>query len=485
MTASSAPSGQPTRGTLHAVVSAAKGRPFTVAVVLTLAALLWFGLSSGRRSASGAPAVAVARGDLTIRLTETGVLRPAQSLTYRSPLAGRTAEIVFLAPEGARVQAGDLVAQLDTTEIDRELEQATQRLRQARIELQVADAEYEEARADVASMVDGEGALGVDEATFSLAMAEKNVEQLHAEYESLAPLLEKGYITREELDRTAFELEHAEGELQLVRRKTELFVERTHPREEQRTRLQLVQREAQLGNANSRLAEVESLVANLGTAIEACRMYARRAGLVVYEENLSSNPRRKVRVGDRVSSTQGIITIPEVSRMFVESSVREADLHRVAPGLPVAVRLDAFPDLRLTGAVVSIGALARSSRIGPFEEKRFEVVVEVDPTDAELRPEMTARLDIMVDERHDVLLVPVNALFDRDGGLVVNIARPLGVETQAVEIGASNDLYAEVVSGLEDGDRVLLLDFAAPAIQDEPASSFQEAPAAASELSPQ
>ena len=54
----------------------------------------------------------VERGDLTVRLRETGVLRPAQSLTYHSPLAGRQTELLFLAPEGTRVQTGDLFAEV-------------------------------------------------------------------------------------------------------------------------------------------------------------------------------------------------------------------------------------------------------------------------------------------------------------------------------------------------------------------------------------
>jgi len=411
----------------------------------------------------------VERGDLIVRLRETGVLRPAQSLTYRSPLAGRQTELLFLAPEGTRVQAGDLVVRLDPTELERELDRAHQTLRQTRVQLRVATAEHEEAVADVESMADGEGALSVQEARFNLELTEKQVAQLRQEYEGLVPLLERGFITREELDRAAFELEQAEGELTLNRQRTTLFLERTFPRDTQRAHLRLAQHEAQLEDAHIRVAEADTLVAALREAIEACSMYARRPGLVVYEPYLSSTPRRKIRVGDRVTSTQGLVTIPEVDRMLVESSVRETDLHRIHPGQPATIRLDAFPDLRLSGQVLSLGALARASATRPFEEKRFDLVVELDATSAQLRPEMTARIDIVVAERRDVLLVPVNAVFERADHLVANVVTRWSIEPHPVELGATGDLFAEVLDGLTEGDRVALLDTPATGISPEAA----------------
>ena len=434
------------------------------------------GMFAGRRPTLDTSLTgAVERGDLTVRLTETGVLRPAQSLTYRSPLAGRQAEVLFLAPEGTHVQTGDLVVRLDDTELDRELDRANQTLRQARVQQRVAIAEQEEAAADVESMADGEGALSVQEARFNLELAEKRVEQLRQEHDGLAPLLERGFITRDELDRAAFELEQAEGELELNRQRTGLFLERTFPRDTQRAHLRLAQQEAQLEDARTRVAEAETLIAALREAIEACSMYARRPGLVVYEEYLSSNPRRKIRVGDRVTSTHGLVTIPEVDRMLVESSVRETDLHRVRQGQAATIRLDAFPDLQLTGQVLSLGALARASAMRPFEEKRFDLVVAVDGTAAGLRPEMTARVDIVVAERRDVLLVPVNAVFERTDHLIANVVTRWSTEPRPVELGIAGDLFAEVLSGLVEGDRVALLD--APAISARPEATPASPPA--------
>jgi len=436
-----------------------RARPRAAALLLGVAlTLLALTLLLGRSAANGELTARVRRGSLVVRLTAAGALRPAESITYRSPLPGRETEIVYLVPEGTLVQEGDLLVRLDTTELRREMERAVQDVRQAQVELQVAEVDKEEGVAAIDSLERGEGALSVEEARTALRLAEKKALRLRDEYDSLKPLLDKGFITREELDRSGFELEQAEADLQIARRKAEIYIEQTRPRGQQRARLQLAQKQAQLENARARVTEARARLSALQEIIEACSVYARRPGLVVHEEFMAAMPRRKIRVGDRVTQSQGLVTIPEVKRMFVEAAVNETDVHRVKPGQPASIRLDAFPDLKLTGKVSRVGTLARASLERPFEDKKFDLVIEVDATEAELRPEMTARADVLVGERKDVLLIPVNAVFDRQGILVAHVVGLFGVETLQIELGESNELEVEVRAGLEEGQRVALTD---------------------------
>ena len=144
--------------------------------------------------------------------------------------------------------------------------------------------------------------------------------------------------------------------------------------------------------------------------------------------------------------------------MVVEASVPEGEVHRVAAGQPATVRLDAFPGLVLTGRVSRVGTLARSSVERPWEAKRFDLIVDLDATTAALRPEMTARADVRVGELRDVLLLPINAVFEQQGSFVCHVVRLLGVETRLVSLGESNDELVVVREGLREGDRVALTD---------------------------
>lgn len=423
------------------------------ALVLVTAGAFW-----RRASVDPALVATVRRGALTAQLTTSGILEPSESITYRSPLAGRDAEIVELVAEGTRVNEGDLLVRIDTTDLQREVERVRQEVRQAVVDVQVAEIDRQEAAATMKSVAEGEGALSVEESRTRVQLATRKVQRLRQEQAQLAPLLQKGFITREELKRTTDELEQSEEELSLAKRRADVVIGVAHPRDEQRAQLQLAQKDASLENARAKQREADARLKQLTDQIENCRIYARRPGMVVHEEFLNANPRRKIRVGDRVTASQGLVTIPEVNRMVMETSVSEADMHRVRPAQPATVRVEAFPDVRLTGRVARVGTLARASADRPFEDKRFDLLIELDSTTADLRPEMTARADIVIGATHDVLLVPVNAVFEQQATTVCHVVRPLGIETRTVELGESNDTMVEVVSGLAEGDQVTLTD---------------------------
>ena len=429
-------------------------------VILAAGAMFW-----RRAGATEEMTVVVRKGTLVPRLTATGTLAPAQSITYRSPLGGRETEITFLVAEGTRVNEGDLLVRLDTTELQRELERAVQERRQAQVDLQVAEIDRQEGQTAVDSLAAGEGALSLDEAKTRLQLAEKKVARLQEEHDTLKPLLDKGFITREELRRTADELEQATEDLALTRRRAEILIEQTHPRDRQRAALQLAQKNAQRENVVARVTETNARVRLLQEQVENSSIYTRRPGLVVYEEFLAASPRRKIRVGDRVTSSQGLLTIPEVDRMLVEGTVSEADVHRLQAGQRAAVFLEAFPGLRLTGKVGRVGTLARSSAERAIDDKRFDLIVELDPSTAELRPEMTARIDVFVGERPGALLGPVNAVFERDHVTVCHVVRAFSVETRAVQLGESDGALVEVLSGLQEGERVALTEVATTTIE--------------------
>src|SRR5262249_54785277 len=129
----------------------------------------------------------VRRGTLIARLTASGILKPIQSITYRSPVAGRDGEIVELVPEGSRVRERDLLVRLDATELERDVERARQDVRQARVDIVVAEIEKKEAEAAVKAVAEGEGALAIDEVKTRQQLAERKVARLRQEHDQLEP----------------------------------------------------------------------------------------------------------------------------------------------------------------------------------------------------------------------------------------------------------------------------------------------------------
>ncbi len=433
---------------------------------MTRARLAWIALGAAaivavtlfwRRSADdGSLTATVTRGSIAIQLTVGGTLRPVESITYRSPLGTREAEVVFLAAEGTHVGEGDLLARLDTADLERELAHTLQEQRQTQVELQAAEIDWQTAQGSLESLSGAEGALTVAEAQTRLQAAQKKVDRLKSEVEANDALLKKGFMTKEEVNRAIDDLDQAQADLALEKQRASVLTDQTRPRDEQRARLLLAQKAMQRENVRTKAQEVDARVLTLKNDIEACSIHTRQPGLVVHEEFAGANPRRKIRVGDRVTASQGLVTIPEVNRMRVEASTSEADVHRFQAGQKAEIFLEAFPDLKLTGKVERVGTLASGSADRPLEDKRFDLIVDVDPSDAELRPDMTARVDVTLGTRTGALLVPVGAVFDENGDTVCHLVRGARVESRHVRLAEASGGFVIVLSGLEEGDRVQL-----------------------------
>src|SRR5207344_3022217 len=135
-------------------------------------------------------------------------------------------------------------------------------------------------------------------------------------------------------------------------------------------------------------------------------------GIVVYKEVFFGSEQRKPQVGDQVWANQPLLILPDIQTMVVETKVRETDIHKVEKNQQVRVRVEAYPDLHLTGAVTLVGTLAQEEK-----ERRgakfFGVTIQVNESEPRLRPGMTARVEIQVQERAKALYVPLDAVFEK------------------------------------------------------------------------
>jgi HlyD family secretion protein len=178
-------------------------------------------------------------------------------------------------------------------------------------------------------------------------------------------------------------------------------------------------------------------------------------GIVVYKDVFFGSEQRKPQVGDQVWANQPLVILPDVSRMEVETRVRETDVHKVERNQKVSVRVEAYPDLRLSGTVSLVGTLAQEEK-----ERRgtkfFSVRVQIKESEPRLRPGMTARVEIEVEERPRALSVPLEAVFERDGRSAST--SPAASRASEVVLGPSNADFVVIEKGLARGDRVLLQD---------------------------
>jgi HlyD family secretion protein len=172
---------------------------------------------------------------------------------------------------------------------------------------------------------------------------------------------------------------------------------------------------------------------------------------------------RDVEVGDAVSSililgSQAtlVMTLGDVTSVYVLGKVDEADIGKVYMGQPARITVESFKDKKFVGKV---------TKISPFGKEKdnvttFEVRVSIDNPGGELKANMSANAEIIREEKKGVLLVPDSAiLYDKDRKTSVEVPDPKGENGRrklAVKVGISNGVKAEVMEGLKPGDKVVL-----------------------------
>jgi HlyD family secretion protein len=445
------------------------------------------------RPAPAWPTAVVRVQPLVETIVESGTIATQHMAVYSSTVTAGPAKIIEIVPEGQVVRIGDILFRLDAAPFEHTLlgeraalrqaeAELTRAVEEARLELYRLQGDFDaatqlvaNAERSLANEKGGKGQLAVIEATTALAEAERGLSKARTEVDDLKPLLAERFITAAEFDRAERALRSAEDQRQLAAARRDSVIGFERPaaaskaeaevnsaregliRDGEAAHARAAQRRAVVGAARNRVEEITVRIAGLTDQIARATVRANGPGLVVYRDLFFANDRRKPQVGDEVFPNQPVIAVPDSSQLIVEMSVREVDLHKVAAEQRVAVRVDAYPDVRLPAIVASIGALAQEdpARAGA---KFFPLTVRLTSSDARLRTGMSATIEIEVATLPSATVVPVEAVFGDRGRRYVVVVRGGRAERLPVTVAAENDSLAAVAGDIRAGERVLLVD---------------------------
>jgi HlyD family secretion protein len=172
---------------------------------------------------------------------------------------------------------------------------------------------------------------------------------------------------------------------------------------------------------------------------------------------------RDVEIGDAVSSilvlgssATLIMTLGDTSEVYVKGKVDESDIGKVYLGQPSRIKVESFKDKTFNGKVTKISPMG----VEKDNVTTFEVRVSINNPGGELKAEMTANAEILLEEHKNVLQIPEGAIiYDNQKKASVEVPDPKGKEGKrkvAVNIGISNGAKTELLSGLKEGDQVVL-----------------------------
>lgn len=155
--------------------------------------------------------------------------------------------------------------------------------------------------------------------------------------------------------------------------------------------------------------------------------------------------------GDSVTNTTDVLTLLNRDEMFIIVDIDEVDIREIALGQKARVTLEAYPSLRLSAEVIDIGyrAVAKGST------KAVAVTLKLLQDDPRIKPGFSAKAEIIVAEAKDTLQVPLAAIRTVGGKSFVGLIKNTTVEQVPVEVGLTTESVAQILSGLQEGDRVL------------------------------
>ena len=383
------------------------------AVVALVAAGAYLSTVRGASSAIDPSRLAtVERGPMTRSVVATGKIEPVTKVEIKSKANGIIERLAVDVDH--QVQAGQVLAELDK-------ENLTARLREARANLEAARAALSAAQAQVRK---NEIEAEAPEVAFA-ASAQQRAQSLS----------DQKLISQEALDQARTTFEQAQNRQRAAQ--SQLLVSRARVEE---ARAQVAQAQAGAERAEEELANATIKAPIRGTVLT-----------------------RDVEIGSPVSSILNlganatlVMTLGDIGQVFVRGKVDEADIGHVKLGMPARITTESFRDQAFHGKVTQI------SPIGVEKDNvtTFEIEVSIDNPGQQLKANMTANAEVILEEKADTLIVPQAAVsYDETKAPYVDVADPAaagGRRRVPVTVGIGNGTRTEIAGGVKAGDKVVL-----------------------------
>lgn len=431
----------------------------------------------------------VRRGDIEATVNATGAIAPEAEVSLSFRGAGRVQSVYVV--EGQNVEAGQVLAELDTTDLTLALAQA--RVSQEIAAAQLAKLETPPAENDVLA---AQAAIEVAQA--AVAGAEAGIDAARANYNQLfVPISEdQRQVNEANMRQAEVNLAQAQsaynrvkdeaniGELpqsqqlqsatlayELARAQASLSDQDPTNAQVVGSLSQIAQAELQLRQAQANLITAQN---NLDTLLEGpseedlaiARAQVQQAQLSTLQaENSLANAQLSAPFAGVVSSVAikagelyaagAAISMADLEAFHMDVYVDEVDVRDVAVGQSVLLRVDAFPDREFSGVVTEVSPTSQNVA----GATAYAVTIVPDPTDAPLRAGMSATAVITTDRISGAVLVPNRYInLNRDTGVAIVYKMVNGTPVpQQIELGLRNESDSQVLAGLEEGDEVALI----------------------------
>jgi HlyD family secretion protein len=376
--------------------------------------------------------------------------------------------IIKIVDEGTKVKAGDLLCELDSSKFRDELKAQQIRYLQAKSWVEQAQTNYDVNMITLREYQEGVYPQDVQLVRQYITSCKVEEERARNNYAWSKATAAQGFRSPSQAQADALTLQQAEFRLRDADYMANRLEKFTAPRvvtnlkaKIEAIKSDLLAQEAAFQLETDRLKRLETAIAN-------CTIRAPRDGVVVYFKppNMWGRVEAQIREGVTVREGQTLIEIPDPKHMRVRARINESKVAAVHVGQKVRIDIDAFPDHPLMGTVSEVTPIPSGAN-GPISDvKIYYAMISIDLGGMDgLRPGLSAEVSFLVNAHHNVVRVPLVAIRWVESRPYAAVARrPAGPDAAApgaawewrpVTLGQTDAEYAEVISGLNPGERVV------------------------------
>ena len=384
--------------------------------------LVMFLFSCSKKETREVPLGTVAKGTLYLDLHEEGEVEAINSIVISSPnISWRygNMKVTDIVKDGAEVMVGDTLIMFDPSEVNKAIVDAESRL-------EISEAELEKL----------------------IAQQESEMEELKSDYEVTMIAQE---ISKIRFESAAYESEVKKKEIKLNLDKADIALEKAKEQIGNRQKIQIEdvkQKKLSITQDRGRLEEAHETLQKLCVVTPS-------PGIAIINRNWSTGS--KYQVGDQCWAGSPLIQLPDLSALKAVVRINEVDISKLTKGLEVEIKPDAFSDSIFKGRVNAVANLA-VNKDGSNKIKVFPVEILIDGRNENLLPGLTVSCRIILDKIDDVLYVPIDAVkLEGDKNYVFKKTAG-GFEKVEVETGANNSDYIIITKGLDEKDKIALID---------------------------
>ncbi len=325
-------------------------------------------------------------------------------------------KIVDVIQEGKAVKKGDYIAKLDEGQLSNLMREAMQ--------------QKEKMDADLRNQV--------LDTTVNLSGKRQSINNAKLDLEYL----------KIDLEQSKFESEAYQRKTQMTYQKAELGVSkitRDYLLEKNRMKIQVVRNQAYV-------AEYQGRIDRYREALASTTIKTPEDGIVMFAKDWSGKTYGK---DSEVNIWRPLIaTLPDMSVVISETYIREIDIAKIELNDSVRIKIDALTGKSFRGKVVKIATIGEDHK--DFDMKVFKVIIRFDSSDKDMKPGMRANNDIVIGSYTNQLLIPMAAVFSKNGKRMVYLKDGGEITEQEIKILAENGTFGVVEDHIQAGDVILM-----------------------------